>query len=99
MVFFGGHPAKYRPPTIVCAICECVCVLLVNCLFSVELRCSFSYSIVRCHCHSIVQAMLSKVLRNVKKILMNYFMFMISCTQNARFRINFNARIRLLSLL
>ena len=24
MVFFGGHPVKYWPPTIVCAVCDCV---------------------------------------------------------------------------
>jgi len=27
MVFLGGHPAKYQPPTIMCAS-ECVCVRL-----------------------------------------------------------------------
>ena len=28
MVFLGGHSAKYWPPIIVYAVCECVCVLL-----------------------------------------------------------------------
>ena len=30
MVFLGGHPAKYQPPSIVCAVCASayVCVLL-----------------------------------------------------------------------
>ena len=35
MVFLGGHPAKYWPPTSVCAVCECVCVYcLVICYSS-----------------------------------------------------------------
>ena len=32
MVFLGGHPAKYWPPTDVCAVCECVCVCVLLCL-------------------------------------------------------------------
>ena len=28
MVFLGGHPAKCWPPTNVCAVCVCACVLL-----------------------------------------------------------------------
>ena len=31
MVFLGGHPAKYWPPTIVC-VCVCVCVRVLLCL-------------------------------------------------------------------
>ena len=27
-VFLGGHPAKYWPPTIVCAVCEFLCTAL-----------------------------------------------------------------------
>ena len=28
MVFLGGHPAKYYPPYVVCAVCKCVRALL-----------------------------------------------------------------------
>ena len=28
MIFLGEHHAKYWPPTMVCAVCVCVCILL-----------------------------------------------------------------------
>jgi len=30
MVFFGGHPAKYLAPSVVCAVCVCVCVTALS---------------------------------------------------------------------